>query len=516
MTVKQKLTNAFPPFAVATLGASARLRCRPHWAVWSALATFFTAAALSCAQVDVGMATNPAPSEMAPTCTLDNRPSVRPAEYAGTPEPDVMWVYRTDVGSAFAPTLDRNALFIATHANIIYSLEPATGKLRWSREVAGVPTAPPSVVDGVVYVSGELRYEHNPETGVMFALDASSGDQLWKFDIPRGSWVEVWAPLRADPVLAGGMVYVGSFNGSMYALDAANGELRWSYEAGDVISSPAVVVRDTVYFGSKDSQVYALDAATGVLRWSYKTAGELWEGPIVVGGLVYQGPGDPYLYALDAGTGELRWSHATDAPRWSRPVVADGILYATAGADLSEVYQQRSDLERYRHHGYVTALDARSGRPLWQYRTVGDPSAPVVSDGVVYVSAGDERSYLPGDPPETGNPAMRGHLYAINATTGDLVWQRRMVAEIGAGFRGLSVADGTVYVESYDLFRYPDRGAPPPPPFHGQVSAFDARTGEIKWLLEIDDTFAEPPTVHHGVAYMASSNGAVCAVRAPS
>ena len=82
--------------------------------------------------------------------------------------------------------------------------------------------------------------------------------------------------------------------------------------------------------------------------------------------------------------------------------------------------------------------------------------------------------------------------------------------------RGLSVAEGRVYVESYDLLRYRDRGALPGRPFHGQVSAFDARTGEIKWLLEIDDTFAEPPTVHQGVAYMASSKGVVCAVRAPS
>ena len=477
---------------------------------------FLAAAALSCTPVDTGMPTAPAPSEMAPACTLDNRPSGRPAEYAGTPEPDVIWGYQTDVGSTFAPTLDGDALFIATDTSIVYSLAAATGKLRWSRQVAGVPTAPLSVVDGVVYVSGELRYEDNRETGVVFALEASSGDELWTYDIPRGSRDELWANLRAAPVVVAGMAYVGSFNGSMYALDAATGKLRWSYETGDVISWPAVVVQDTVYFGSKDSRVYALDAATGVLRWSYQTAEELWVGPIVAGGLVYQGPGDPYLYALDAGTGELQWRHATDAPRWSRPVVADGTLYATAGEDLSEVFQQWPDLERYRLHGYVTALNARSGRLLWKYRTVGDPSAPEVSDGVVYVAAGDERWYLPGYPPETENPALRGHLYAINATTGDLVWQRRTVAQVGAGFRGLSVAEGTVYVESYDLLRYRDRGALPGRPFHGQVSAFDARTGEIKWLLEIDDTFAEPPTVHQGVAYMASSKGVVCAVRAPS
>ncbi len=156
-------------------------------------------------------------------------------------------------------------------------------------------SAPPLVVDGVVYVSGEFWDEHTPRAGVVFALDASSGDELWRYDIPRGSWNELWA----DPVLANGMVYVGSFNGRMHALDALTGELRWSYMTGDVIRWPAVVVQDTVYFGSKDHYVYALDAFTGALHWRYETAGELWVGPVVADGLVYQGPGDPHLHIFE-------------------------------------------------------------------------------------------------------------------------------------------------------------------------------------------------------------------------
>ena len=226
---------------------------------------------------------------------------------------------------------------------------------------------------------------------------------------PRGSWNELWA----DPVLANGMVYVGSFNGGMYALDAVSGELRWSFAAGDVIRGPAVVVKDTVYFGSKDHHIYALDAITGALHWRYKTEGEVWLGPVVSAGLVLQGPSDRHLHALEAATGELRWRYTAGSDRWSRPVVANGAVYATVNEDPSEFYQQGSNLERIRHHGSVIALDARTGRLLWAYRTAGDASGPVIVDGVVYVAASDERSYLSEDAPASGNIAMRGYVYAL-------------------------------------------------------------------------------------------------------
>lgn len=349
-----------------------------------------------------------------------------------------------------------------------------------------------------------------PRTRVVFALDASSGDELWRYDIPRGSWNELWV----DPVLANGMVYVGSFNGRMYALDADTGELHWSFAAGDVVRGPAAVVQDTVYFGSKDHHIYALDATTGTLRWRYETEGEVWVGPVVADGLALQGPGDEHLHALDAATGEFRWRYTAGSDRWSRPMVANGVVYAAVHEDFSEVYQRGSNLEGIRHHGSVMALAADTGRFIWEYPTVGDVSGPVVVDGVVYISASDERSYLLGEAPASGNPAMRGYVYALDAAGGDLIWQRRTVSEVIDGLRGLTVADGTVYVKSYDQSRYRDRGEPPVKPFHGQLSAFDAATGATVWLFEIDDQFSEPPTVHQGVAYVASLNGRVCALSA--
>ena len=61
--------------------------------------------------------------------------------------------------------------------------------------------------------------------------------------------------------MAGGTVYIGSFDHKVYALDAATGHLRWAYTTGNIVISSPAVAGGTVYIGSEDHKVYALDAA---------------------------------------------------------------------------------------------------------------------------------------------------------------------------------------------------------------------------------------------------------------
>jgi outer membrane protein assembly factor BamB len=57
-----------------------------------------------------------------------------------------------------------------------------------------------------------------------------------------------------------GAVYFGSVDGGVYSLDTNTGNLRWRFQTeGPVISSP-VVADGIVYIGSDDRYVYALPA----------------------------------------------------------------------------------------------------------------------------------------------------------------------------------------------------------------------------------------------------------------
>ena len=62
--------------------------------------------------------------------------------------------------------------------------------------------------------------------------------------------------------MAGGTVYVGSWDRKVYALDAATGRPGWAYATGSFVISGPAVAGGTVYVGSYDHKVYALDAGS--------------------------------------------------------------------------------------------------------------------------------------------------------------------------------------------------------------------------------------------------------------
>ncbi|MCD6391946.1 MAG: PQQ-binding-like beta-propeller repeat protein, partial [Planctomycetes bacterium] len=57
---------------------------------------------------------------------------------------------------------------------------------------------------------------------------------VWKFKTPDA--------VMSSPVIDGGVVYVGSDDGSVYAIDAKSGKKVWSYQTEDAIEAPPTVV----------------------------------------------------------------------------------------------------------------------------------------------------------------------------------------------------------------------------------------------------------------------------------
>jgi hypothetical protein len=203
--------------------------------------------------------------------------------------------------------------------------------------------------------------------GAGFAAGAFPNTLVWSYT--TGSYVV------ARPAVAGGIVYVGSYDHEVYALDAATGHVRWTYRTGANVESSPAVAAGIVYIGSDDDKVYALDAATGHVRWSYTTHDSVVSGPAVSGGTVYVGSDDRSVYALDAATGHLRWSYATGAPVFGQTVAGN------------TVYVGSQD-------GKVYALDAATGRLLWSHATGGwVKSGPAVSGGIVYFGSEDDKVY---------------------------------------------------------------------------------------------------------------------------
>jgi PQQ-dependent dehydrogenase (methanol/ethanol family) len=148
------------------------------------------------------------------------------------------------------------------------------------------------------------------------------------------------------------------------------------------------------------------------VRCSYELpeASAFQTGPIVVNGTMYFTT-ELGSYALDAGTCRLKWMQhlASDT--------SDAL-----GANRGFAYLD-GRLFRGTADGHVIALAASDGHQLWDHRIdveapgVSIPMAPIAADGRVYVgNAG-------GD-----NVGVTGHVYALDAADGHVLWKFDVVS----------------------------------------------------------------------------------------
>ena len=211
---------------------------------------------------------------------------------------------------------------------------------------SGVGGGPPTVVNGVVYVSGDKLY----------AFNATSGAPMWSATTGAGG---------GPPAVASGVVYVTG--DKLYAFDATTGAQRWSAAIGVGGSSPAVA--NGVVYVNRD-KVYAFDAASGAPRWS-AAIGVGGSAPAVANGVVYV-TGDK-VYALNATNGSTLWSATID---WTR---------FTGGSPRSRTASSTPATVR---RG-LFALDATTGAELGGRRVAVQPGR----GRVLYVSGGNLQAY---------------------------------------------------------------------------------------------------------------------------
>ena len=293
-------------------------------------------------------------------------------------------------------------------------------------------------------------------------------------------------PVRSSPVVAGGMVYVGSADGRLHALDARTGESRWAAEVDAPIDAAPAVAGKLVLVATRAGAFLALDRETGEERWRVESGEALplaWEGmsgdlytasPAVAGGVALFGGGDGGVYAIEVGSGEVRWRFPTGGRVRSSPAVADGVVYA-GSADGSL---------------YAIALD--DGRRLWRFDTEGrrlDSSAfgydrrtitssPAVADGAVVFGSRD------------------GSFYAVDAATGALRW-RVLHDETSWSIASPAVVDGLVLDASSDA---------------GFFHAVDAATGRVVWRVDVGEPIWPSPVVAGGTAWFLTSGGLLIGV----
>jgi alcohol dehydrogenase (cytochrome c) len=250
---------------------------------------------------------------------------------------------------AAAPIVQNGVVYLQDLDANVYALALSTGKLKWEYRVDSPEKTGPGP-DGVAVVDGTV---FGDSSTTAFALSASTGKPVWR----DGALLsEGQGSFEIQPQVANGRVYLASAYGSgrgggvLFALNASTGRAVWRFNtllgadagvqsvgagAGGAWETPLVSRDGSVTFGignpyqsaasavaDPSKQLYSdsdvnLDAATGKLRWYYQGVPndfkdyDMQASPISarVNGvsMVLGGGKMGDVYAMDANTGRLIW-----------------------------------------------------------------------------------------------------------------------------------------------------------------------------------------------------------------
>ena len=133
-----------------------------------------------------------------------------------------------------------------------------------------------------------------------------------------------------------------------------------------------LVVDGIMYVTQRQNDVVALDAKTGRVFWIYRhtlspdqvvCCGANNRGLAILGDTLFMGTLDAHLIALDARTGRPVWntevapSKAGYSVTLAPLVVKDKVIVGVGGGEFGI-------------RGFVAAYDARSGREIWRFHTI--------------------------------------------------------------------------------------------------------------------------------------------------
>jgi outer membrane protein assembly factor BamB len=456
--------------------------------------------------------------------------------------PPLLWRFETgsveSLVSESAPSIDDGVVAFTNLYGDVFALDIRSGEELWRYRTSGEVASSPHIVGGAIYVASS-------ESAV--ALDAGSGVELWKYEYPsrggdaslavsdsavflvsgshdvfavdRGSGSELWqfeasSQVEREPVVAGGVLYIADTADTLYEIDPASGSvlstatydgaivgplnedrvyLQWhdgpgiwakDKETNQVIWSETldhdidyVQIADSLVliFWSDSTDLYtnmitALRADTGEQLWDFRAIFSL-DSAVIEDGAIYLTDNTDKMHALNPTTGEEIWRVQLGDHSLQTPAIVDGVIYVGAGHSMVAFSADQQGLPTTlatwqflsgndssaavadgvafiaNLDGAVDALDLATGSAIWSVVLPGSSGDPVVRNGVVVVAG-----------------AYNDPTYGLDAATGQELWS---VPTQGSTGRPV-ILDGTVFLSDFS-----------------QVTAFDLRTGSLKWQIQL-------------------------------
>jgi quinohemoprotein ethanol dehydrogenase len=272
----------------------------------------------------------------------------------------------------------------------------------------------------------------------------------------------------------GGRDKDGSYYSPLATIDAKNVKqlgFAWTYDLGEPMrgqEATPIVIDGVMYTSGTWGYVYAVDAATGKQRWRYDPKPDYFmgrnpccdlvnRGVAVWKGKVYVASGDGRLHALDASSGRKLWETDT--------IVDHKLPYSSTGApqiagSVVVIGNSGADMGHGAVRGYVSAYDLDTGAFKWRFYTV---------------------------PPAVGQPYENPELAAADKT-----WDKHRPAQFKGG---ATVWDGFAYDAASNLLYFGTANAAPydlrqlgpaklDSLYSACIIAVDASSGRMAWYYQ--------------------------------
>jgi outer membrane protein assembly factor BamB len=255
------------------------------------------------------------------------------------------------------------------------------------------------------------------------------------------------AAFRLTPLIFGDRAYTIDNSGLIRSIGLAKGRKLWRYRSGyDPITglggNPQMLI-----VTSRDGDLAAFREIDGGLEllWSTRIGSEIRATPVVDGEQVFVRSVDGRLRSLSTVDGSEQWLVSQRVPALSLTGNSDPVVVGDmviVGFD----------------DGKLTAYDRNGGKTLWDTtitvprgrteveRLVDLDGDLVVRDGIVYAVS------------------FQGHLAAVQATTGDILWSRKF-----SSFQAIAIDDTSLYLSSDD----------------SDLWSVDRRTGAAFWKQDV-------------------------------
>lgn len=237
--------------------------------------------------------------------------------------------WRADLGAeVLAPAaIGQGRVVLRTGDGRVVALSAATGVREWlySRSVPALSlrghSAPVLVPDGVVA---------GFDNGRLSALDLASGSPAWEATVavPEGRTdLARMVDLDADPLVVGGDLFAGTYQGRVAGIALASGQIAWAREIS-VIGGLAADA-DNLYVTDAEGRLWALDRRNGASVWRLDDLeGLQLSAPVMHNGYVLVAGSDGASNWIDTRDGRIvaRYEHG-NARISAAPLVVDGRAY---------------------------------------------------------------------------------------------------------------------------------------------------------------------------------------------